>query len=69
MTESLGEALPRKMAEIRDIYIPAYESIGPTGRFAITMMKHDLDRAAKALAEGDVVEMIAIYQSLEGYKL
>ena len=69
MTDTLGDALPRKMKEIRDIYIPAYESIGPSARFAIAMMKRDLDRAAKALAEGDVVEMLAVYRDLEEYQL
>ena len=29
------------------------------------MMRADLDRAAKALAEGDVVEMLRVYQSLK----
>lgn len=32
-------------------------------------MKRDLDCAAKALAEGEVVEMIAVFKDLEGYKL
>lgn len=69
MTESLGDALPRKMAEIRDIYIPACERVGPAGQFAIAMMKRDLDRAARALAAGDVVEMLAVYRELEEYSL
>lgn len=69
MTESLGDALPRKMAEIRDVYIPAYESVGPAGQFAIAMMKRDLDRAARALAAGDAVEMLVVYRKLEEYSL
>lgn len=69
MTESLGDALPRKMAEIRDIYIPAYERVGPAGQFAIAMMKRDLDRAARALAAGDAVEMLVVYRKLEEYSL
>ncbi len=69
MTESLGEALPKMMARVRDVVIPAYESIGAPGIFAITMMKADLDKAAVALAEGDVVAMIRVYESLKSYKL
>lgn len=69
MTDTLGDALPRKMAEIRDVHIPAYEAIGPAGVFAVTMMKRDLDRAARALAEGDVVEMMSVYRELEEYQL
>lgn len=69
MTESLGTALPRKMAEIRDIYIPAYERCGPGAAFAIAGMKYDLDRAAKALAENDIIQMHAVYRDLKEWKL
>lgn len=66
---SVGDDLPRVMAYVRDTVIPAYESIGPTGRLAIAMMKHDLDAAAKAAVEGDVVGMVRAYASLKEYKL
>ena len=68
MSESLtlGEALPKEMARIRDDVLPIYDSI-PTGVFAATMMRADLDAAAKAMMEGDVVEMLRVYQSLKGY--
>lgn len=69
MTESLADALPRKMAEIRDVYIPAYQAIGPAGAFGVAMMRASLDRAARALASGDVLEVIAAYRDLEEYKL
>lgn len=29
MVDTVGDALPREMARIRDVVIPAYESIGP----------------------------------------
>ena len=67
MTDSLGTALPREMARVRDEVMPAYLAIGGPGRFALAMMRADLDAAAKALAEGDVVEMIRVYESLKGY--
>lgn len=72
MTEpprSLGEALPQEMARVRDKVMPPYLEIGPVGIFALTCMRADLDRAAKALAEGDVVAMLAAYQSLKEYKV
>jgi hypothetical protein len=68
-TDSLGMALPREMARVRDKLMPAYIEIGPPGQFALAMMRADLDRAARAMAEGDVVEMIRVYQSLKDYKL
>jgi len=67
--ESLGEALPKVMAYIRDTVIPAYESIGPTSIFAVSMMKLDLDLAARSMAEEDLVGMIKAYKSLTEYKL
>jgi hypothetical protein len=66
---SLAEALPAEMKRVRDVCIPAYLEIGPPGMFAVAMMRADLDRAAKALAEGDVVEMIRVYESLRDTKL
>lgn len=67
MRYSLGTALPREMARVRDEVMPAYAAIGTAGTFALMMMRADLDKAAKALAEGDVVEMLCVYESLKGY--
>ena len=64
---TLGEALPAEMARVRDKVMPAYIEIGAPGIFALTMMRRDLDLAAKALAEGDVAAMIRVYESLKGY--
>lgn len=68
MTDTLGTALPREMARVRDELLPVYDTF-PTGKFAATMMRADLDRATKALAEGDLPAMIACYESLKAYKL
>lgn len=67
--DTLGDSLPKEMARIRDVVIPAYESIGSGGKFAIAFMRRDLDLAAKALASGDLTKMIRVYQDLKGYKL
>ena len=63
----LGEALPCEMTRVRDKVMPAYIEIGAPGLFALSMMRVDLDRAAKALAEGDVIEMLRVYESLKEY--
>lgn len=68
-TESLGEALPAEMARVRDEVMPAYIEIGQPGLLALTLMRMELDRAAKALAEGDVVMMIASYKALKDFEL
>jgi hypothetical protein len=66
-TESLGTALPKEMARVRDEVLPQYVAICPAGFPAATLMRNDLDRAARALAEGDVVAMLAVYKSLKGF--
>lgn len=67
MSETLGEALPREMARVRDEVMPAYAEIGPAGAFALAMMRRDLDEAARALAEGDIIAMLRALESLREY--
>lgn len=66
--DTLGDALPREMARVRDKLLPVYDAT-PGGQIAAAMMRADLDEAAKALASGDVVAMIQVYESLKGYSL
>jgi hypothetical protein len=67
-TTTLGDALPREMARVRDQVMPAYVAIGAPGTFALIAMRRDLDLAAKAMAEGDVVAMLRAYEELKGYE-
>lgn len=69
MPDTLGDALPREMARVRDQVMPAYLAIGPAGALALALMRRDLDAAAKALAEADIVAMIAALKELRGYKI
>jgi hypothetical protein len=69
MSETLGEALPREMARVRDEVMPAYLEIGAVGMFALAMMRAALDAAARAMAEGDVVAMIRALEDLRGFTL
>lgn len=66
---TLGEELPKQMARVRDEIMPAYQSIGPAGGIALAMMRADLDKAAKAMAEGDLPAMIVACKSLSEYSL
>jgi hypothetical protein len=66
---TLGDALPREMARVRDEVMPAYVEIGPVGAFALAAMRHDLDAAAKAMAAGDVLAMLRAYEALRGFTL
>lgn len=65
--DTLGDALPREMKRVRDEVMPAYIQIGPPGMIALALMRLSLDKATKALAEGDVVTMIVAYEELKGF--
>lgn len=65
-TESLTEALPKEIERVQEM-IPAYESIGPAGGFAVASMKNDIRAAHAAMMSGDVVAMLQVYESLKGY--
>lgn len=67
--ETLSDALPKEMARVRDVVMPAYQSIGPASSFALAFMRRDMDIAAKAMAEGDLPGMIAAYQALKEYEV
>jgi hypothetical protein len=66
---SLGEALPREMARVRDKILPVYATLGPSGMPGSVLMRAELDRAAKAMIEGDTIEMLRVYQSLKEWQL
>ena len=66
MNNTLGDALPREMARVRDEVLPYYTP-EVNGQFAAAMMRKDLDAAAKAMAEGDTIAMLRVYKSLKGW--
>ncbi len=65
--DTLGTALPKEIARVRDEVLPYYLEI-PEGIIAATMMRADLDKASKAMIEGDLPAMIEVYQSLKSWK-
>ena len=71
-TDTLGDALPREMARVRDEVMPAYLLVrgmpGASVEPALALMRASLDRAAKAMAEGDAVAMLRCYNDLKGYQ-
>ncbi len=68
MTNTLGDALPKEMARVRDEIMPMYVEIGQSGALALSFIRRDLDIAAKAMADGDVVAMMRSYLTLKGIK-
>ncbi len=66
---TLGEALPLEIARVRDTIMPAYLEIGAAGAPALFLMRASLDRASKAMIEGDAVAMLHCLEDLRGYEL
>lgn len=67
MSETLGDALPKEVARVRDEVLPAYKAIGQPGAIASRLMEIDLQEAGRAMLSGDVVAMIRVYKSLQGW--
>jgi hypothetical protein len=67
MSESLGEALPKEQARVRELK-KIYESLGLAGAFSAYMMELSLAAADKAVISGNVTDMIVAYEDLKRYK-
>ena len=67
--ETLGEALPKLMTQVRDEILPCYIEIGPAGAIGAAMIRHSLDAAQKAMMEQDLPKMIAAYEDLKEIKV
>jgi hypothetical protein len=59
LMEGLQEELKRAMFLLKE-----YESLGVAGLFGATMIRQEIARAEKAIAEGDTVQMIMSYKEL-----
>ena len=65
--DTLGDALPREMARVREV-LGHYREIGPAGAFGARMIELDLQAADRAVMSGDLVAMIRAYETLNGIK-
>ena len=66
---TVGEELPKEVERVRAEVMPAYQSVGQQGAVVLGWMRASVDRAEKAMASGDVVEMVRAYKELRGYSL
>lgn len=64
---TLADELPRQQARCREILANAQE-IGPAGLFLVQMLRASLERAERASAAADTVQMLAALRDLQGYK-
>ena len=60
---NIAEALPVEQARVRRI-LAIYQTLGPCGAFGAWSIEQDLQAADRAAAAGDVVAMLAAYNTL-----
>ena len=66
---SVGEDIQNEIRRVRDVLIPMYLELPKNaGAFGAAMMRQALDRATKALAEGDVVAIVRSYAELKDFE-
>ena len=63
-TESLGEAIPKEQARVREI-LGFYKEIGTKGLFSATGIEQSLRRCDEAVISGDIVKMLVAYEGLK----
>ena len=65
MTKSLGDSIQeeiKRVSALRDEYL-----LIPTGFIGASMMEISIDKAVKALADGDVIEIMQAFEDLKGF--
>ena len=64
---NLIEGLQEEMNSSREL-LKEYEAIGSSGIFGATFIKNDIAMAERAIAQGDTIEMLRIYEILKKHK-
>lgn len=72
MTDTLADALPREIARVtakkeRWQRMMREHNMGAVMQLSINIMQTEIERAIKACASGDVVEMLTAHEALKGY--
>ena len=65
--ETLGDALPKEIARVREV-LGYYKEIGPPGVIGAMLIEQELRAADQAVMSGDVVAMLRAYETLKCIK-
>lgn len=66
--ENLIEGLQREMNRVREM-IQEYEALPKNaGALAVMFMRVDIKRAEEAIAQGDIIQMLVLYEELKKYE-
>lgn len=67
--QSLGEALPKEQARVRELILQYRDPLlKGAGEFAALCMEQSLKTADQAVMDGDVVAMIWAFEDLKRYE-
>ena len=67
--ESLGEALPKEQARVRELIVQYRDPmLNGAGNFAAAMMEQDLKETDAVVMAGDVVGMMRMYEQLKTWR-
>jgi len=61
---SVGEDFPNQLARARTI-LSQYKEIGAAGQFGAIMIEATIQEADKAIAGGDIIEILRSYEALK----
>ncbi len=64
---NLIEGLHDEMNRCREL-IKQYEAIGPAGAFGKAVIQQTIKRAETAIAQGDTIEMLRVYDALKNHE-
>jgi len=67
--KTVADELMKEITRVRDRVLPAYNYVGGPAAIAAQMMRGSLDRATRALAEGDAIQCIKSLEDLRGYSV
>lgn len=66
---NLIEGIQEQQKRFREQLIPTYESLGLAGQFALQLtLRPLLDESEKAIASGDVVQMLSVCKQMQDCK-
>lgn len=66
---NLIEGIQAQQKRVREDVIPVYEALGAPAGIAVALMRAAIAAGDKAIASGDVIQMLAAHADLEGFTL
>ena len=65
---SVGTQFPIEQMRCREA-LKAYQEIGPAGAFGCAVIEDILARAEKAMADGELLEILSVFKEMQDVKL